>query len=108
MKLVLIATALLGTILCFTGFTPFSWGTADAADHVQTLWYKSGQVQSRAAIEDGVREGLASEWYASGQERCSGEYRHGLREGAWVFYSEAGVLDAERSGTYSAGERTGP
>ncbi len=108
MKLVLIATAILGTILCFTGATPFSWGSGNPADSVQTMFFASGQVQSRAQLEAGVREGAASEWYANGQERCSGLYKRGLREGAWNFYSEAGVLDAERSGSYSAGVRTGP
>jgi antitoxin component YwqK of YwqJK toxin-antitoxin module len=108
MKIVLIATALLGTILCFMGFTPFSWSSAGAADRVQTIWYTSGQVQSRAALENGVREGSASEWYPNGQERCSGEYRGGLREGTWVFFKADGTADPERSGNYSGGVRTGP
>ena len=108
MKIVLLVSALLGTLLCFSGLSPFGSGSAVAADEVQTLWYPSGQVQSRAQLEDGVREGPASEWYKSGQERCSGEYRDGLREGAWVFYGASGELDAERSGNYLAGLRTGP
>ena len=108
MKLVLIATALLGTILCFTGVIPFSSGSADAADKVQTVWYSSGQVQSRAELENGVREGPASEWYANGQERCSGKYVNGLREGYWAFYTSDGKADADRTGNYSGGDRTGP
>lgn len=107
MKLALLASAILGTVLYFTG-SPFSANSAEASDRVQTSWYPNGQAQSRAEIEDGVREGPAGEWYANGQERCSGNYDHGLREGAWVFHTESGEIDLERSGNYSAGVRTGP
>ena len=108
MKIVLLATALLGTILCFTGLTPFGSGPAEDAGKFQTTWYRSGQMQSRAELEDGQRQGAASEWYASGKERCTGVYERGLREGPWVFYTEAGEIDAARSGSYSAGLRAGP
>jgi antitoxin component YwqK of YwqJK toxin-antitoxin module len=107
MKLVLLITALAGTILCFMGHTPFGSTSAAGADNTQTLWYPSGQVQSRAELENGVREGPASEWYGNGQVRCTGAYAHGVREGSWVFYTEAGAVDAERSGTYVAGVRAG-
>ena len=108
MKLVLLATALLGSILCFTGLTPFGAKTAEEPQSVQTLWYPSGQARCRAELEAGVREGPAIEWYADGQERCSGEYLRGLRDGPWVFYTQDGAIDWERSGTYLAGLRAGP
>ncbi len=108
MKIVLLVTALLGSILCFSGLTPFGSESAAEADRFQTLWYRSGQMQSRAELEGGVKQGPASEWYASGKQRSLGEYEHGLREGAWVFYTEAGEIDADRSGNYSSGLRTGP
>lgn len=107
MKIVLLVTALLGTLLCFTGFSPFGSSPTAAADNLQTQWYPSGQLQSRAVLEHGVREGEASEWYANGKQRCSGRYEQGLREGAWVFYTAAGDIDAARTGNYSAGERLG-
>jgi len=106
MKLPILATALIGTVLCFTGWLPFGSGTAKAPDEVQTLWYPSGQVKSRAEVEDGVREGPATEWFANGQERASGAYHDGLREGPWIFHTEDGAIDAERSGDYRAGVRT--
>ncbi len=108
MKIVLLVTALLGSILCFSGLPPFGSGPAADVGNCQTTWYRSGQMQSRAELEDGVRQGAASEWYASGKERCVGAYELGLREGAWVFYTEAGEIDVARSGSYSAGLRTGP
>ncbi len=107
MKIVLLATALLGTLLYFSGLTPFGSGPAADADKYQTSWYRSGQMQSRAEIEHGLRQGPATEWYASGKERCTGEYEGGLREGPWVFYTEAGEIDTARSGSYSAGLRSG-
>ena len=87
--------------------TPSFSGSGPRAEHVQTSWYASGRMESRAELEDGVREGPATEWYANGQERCSGKYAQGLREGTWAFYTSDGKLDAERSGTYSAGVRVG-
>jgi antitoxin component YwqK of YwqJK toxin-antitoxin module len=107
MKLVVLVTALAGTLLWFSGFGPFG-SARTASENVQTLWYPNGQVQAKAALEAGVRCGPATEWYANGQERCSGAYDRGLREGAWVFYAEDGALDLERTGTYSAGARVGP
>lgn len=105
MKLLLMATALVGSVLCLTGVIPMGLGSSNASDDLQTLWYPSGQVKSRAETQDGVREGAAGEWYANGQERCSGQYVDGLREGPWVFFDENGAIDSLRTGVYAAGAR---
>ena len=108
MKLTWIGIGLVGVALLLGGASGISWGSAAAADEVQTTYYPSGQVQSSSTRIKGQREGAASEWYADGQQRCSGEYRDGLREGAWVFFKTDGSIDNERTGSYVQGKRVSP
>ncbi|MBK8180643.1 MAG: hypothetical protein IPK67_17465 [Planctomycetes bacterium] len=108
MKIVLLTTALAGSVMSLVGWLALGSPAAAGSADLQTLWYPNGQVQAKAALEDGVRQGPASEWYASGQQRCSGEYREGLREGPWVFFAEDGTPDPARSGQYVAGLRVSP
>lgn len=105
MKVAILIAAVAGTLFCLRGSLPF--GSSGGPTDLQTLWYPSGQLQVRAQLSDGVRNGPASEWYPNGQERCSGEYRDGLREGTWVFRLPDGSIDARQSGEYAAGERIG-
>ena len=108
MKIALISALLVGGALFLSGATNFSWGSASASDDLQTNFYPSGQMQSRAVRIKGVREGAASEWYANGQERCTGQYQAGQREGAWVFFNADGSVDNVRTGSYAAGQRIAP
>ena len=105
MRTAMITIAVVGALVSVGSWV--ACGSGSAAD-AQTLWYPSGQIQAKATLEDGVREGPATEWYQNGNLRCSGDYRGGLREGAWTFYTENGDVDPNASGTYEAGERIGP
>jgi hypothetical protein len=79
-----------------------------------TDWYPVGQRRSRGARrydpERGAspREGAWRFWYANGVLRGEGSYVDGLPEGPWRWWNHEGRFDAERSGDYRAGVRTGP
>jgi antitoxin component YwqK of YwqJK toxin-antitoxin module len=54
---------------------------------------------------DGVKDGPSVQWYASGQKEWEGRYEDGFRTGEWLFWTESGEVDRERSGRYQAGQR---
>jgi antitoxin component YwqK of YwqJK toxin-antitoxin module len=100
--------AVLGVSGLLISFLAFRGGRADAAaGDVQTTFYANGQVQSQTAFVDGKREGTSTRFYADGKKMAEGSYSAGKMEGDWIFWRPDGARDAERSGTYRAGEKQG-
>jgi antitoxin component YwqK of YwqJK toxin-antitoxin module len=97
--LVLGAAGLLASFFAFRG------GTTAASGDVQTTYYTNGQIQSQTAVVDGRREGASTRFYADGKKLAEGAYSDGKMEGAWTFWTPNGAVDAERTGTYRAGEK---
>lgn len=91
--------------LCGLGVVGATQGLRAGAPAEQTTYWANGQLQSRAAVEDGVPSGLCERWHKDGTKHASGELRDGHMEGPWEFWLPDGSVDAERTGTYRAGVR---
>lgn len=74
-------------------------------ENAQTTYFASGQLESRVEYVEGRREGLAQRYFANGTKQSEGHFAAGLMEGDWSFWNADGSLDADRTGTYKAGER---
>ena len=74
----------------------------------QTTYYANGQVESECPTRGGQREGTCTRYYPDGSKMSEGDYVAGRMEGRWTFWRKDGSVDAERSGLYASGERTGP
>jgi antitoxin component YwqK of YwqJK toxin-antitoxin module len=84
----------------------FGQGRESGADaNAQTTYFASGQLESRVEYADGRRSGLASRYFANGTKQSEGRFSAGLMEGEWKFWNADGSLDAERTGTYHAGDK---
>jgi antitoxin component YwqK of YwqJK toxin-antitoxin module len=51
---------------------------------LSTLWYESGQMQSKANYTGGKQNGLETVWYMNGQKGAEGNYKDGKRDGLWM------------------------
>lgn len=98
--LALVGTLGLGVTLLF-GQTMGSRSDAEA----QETYFASGQIESRVEYADGRREGSAQRFFANGSKQSEGRYVDGRMEGDWQFWNADGSIDAERTGSYRAGER---
>jgi antitoxin component YwqK of YwqJK toxin-antitoxin module len=63
---------------------------------------------STGRFANGVESGPWVTWHSNGELESEGSWLDGVREGAWVFRAPDGSLDAERTGVYENGRRTGP
>jgi antitoxin component YwqK of YwqJK toxin-antitoxin module len=68
-----------------------------------TSWYPSGAPCTERCTSDRGPEGLQREWYEDGGPRSCGVSVGGTMEGVWMFWTQAGEIDALRSGDYVAG-----
>lgn len=73
-----------------------------------TSFYAGGGARETAFYVGSERQGPCRRWYADGTLKAEGEYVGGRMSGAWRFYTPAGEVDAERSGTYERDRRVGP
>jgi len=53
-------------------------------DGFSTLWYESGQMQSKATYKGGKQNGIETVWYMNGQKGSEGNYTDGKRNGLWT------------------------
>lgn len=84
----------------------FGQGRTNAREtDAQTTYFASGQLESRVEYAEGRRAGLAQRWFADGSKQSEGRYAAGLMEGEWAFWNTDGSIDAERTGTYQAGDK---
>ncbi|MAF64717.1 MAG: hypothetical protein CMJ84_03525 [Planctomycetes bacterium] len=83
-------------------FDPFGGGRMADGERVST--YQGGGERERACWADGRREGPCRRWYPDGTLKAEGSFEAGRKCGPWRFYTEGGVLDPERTGSY-AGDR---
>lgn len=100
--LILVATA--GTAASFGVFR--SDGGTDPI-RTQTTYFANGQVDTECALREGQRDGICRRFHPDGSKMSEGSYAAGKMEGEWTFWRRDGSLDAERSGTYAAGEKVG-
>ena len=68
-------------------------------------FHGDGTLKTSIVYVNGLPSGPAEEFYADGRPAWRGSFSAGLREGAWTFWSRAGEVDPERSGTYRAGRK---
>ncbi len=97
----------LGAAGLLVSFFAFQSRRSEASGNVQTTYYTNGQVQSQTSVVGGRREGSSTRFYADGKKLAEGAYSDGKMEGDWTFWLPSGAVDAERTGTYRAGERQG-
>lgn len=81
-------------------------------DQVRVERYPNGYPRTRThyvldAAGRPVEQGEHQAWHADGTLSEEGRYDRGERTGPWRFWATDGTLDAERSGLYAAGQRTG-
>lgn len=77
----------------------------DAEPQAAVTYFGDGRTKNATCYVDGVKHGRSEQWRQDGSKEWDGQFESGLREGEWLFWCEDGTLDAERSGTYSAGKR---
>ncbi len=103
--LIFVASLAFGAVAIAGGVQ--SYLHADAAS-AQVSFHADGTRRNSTEYVDGQKHGLSEQWYRGGAREWQGQYTRGLRTGEWRFWSEAGELDAERSGVYEDGQRVAP
>jgi len=78
------------------GFSDIQWG-----DGEWNMFYKNGQLMTRAIVKNGTLNGYSVNYYENGQLEFKGLYIDGKREGEFNFFDDDGKL--ERSVFYESG-----
>jgi hypothetical protein len=56
------------------------------------VWYKNGQIKSKANYADGLRHGIHEYWYSNGQKESIQHYVRGQKHGECTWWNEDGSI----------------